>query len=281
VRGDTHAAAGGKGKLSGSDPGRAPRSDPTEAVGKTVCAHHACVRTAFEHTVPAAPPTSDDIWQTPPPPASAAGMLDVCGQERRPVTRTRERYAAVQQLLDDGSTLEEICRTLRLDRSTVRRFARATSIDELLVKATNRHQEPCLRPYRLASRSLTGRRSPLFRRFTSPPARSRCGGSSAATPCAGPAPSGCNTAQSHRLTRKPLTTHDPKDLGEPDHRAGTPPCPSTEITSPRDSRPQPRLVTPTETAKLGQGHGLRSPLPSAARRDALGNQGREVVVAGA
>ncbi len=109
-----------------------------EAVEKTVSAHHACVRTAFENTVPAAPPTSDDIWQTPPPPASAAGMLDVCGRERRLVIRTRERYTAVQQLLDDGSTLEEICRTLRLDRSTVRRFARATSIDELLVKATNR-----------------------------------------------------------------------------------------------------------------------------------------------
>jgi transposase len=108
-----------------------------EAVEKTVSAHHACVRTAFENTVPAAPPTSDDIWQTPPP-ASAAGMLDVCGRERRLVTRTRERYTAVQQLLDSGSTLEDICRTLQLDRSTVRRFARAGSIDELLVKATNR-----------------------------------------------------------------------------------------------------------------------------------------------
>ncbi|MEU2737381.1 transposase [Streptomyces sp. NPDC007095] len=107
-----------------------------EAVEKTVSAHHACVRTAFENTAPAAPPTSDDIWQTPPPPP--AGMLDVCGRERRLVTRTTERYTAVRQLLDDGSTLENICRTLRLDRSTVRRFARATSIDELLVNATNR-----------------------------------------------------------------------------------------------------------------------------------------------
>ncbi|MGX4688808.1 ISL3 family transposase [Streptomyces sp. JNUCC 63] len=108
-----------------------------EAVEKTVSAHHACVRTAFENTVPTAPPASDDIWQTSPP-APAAEMLDVCGRERRLVTRTRERYAAVRHLLDDGSTLEEICRKLRLDRSTVRRFARATSVDELLVKATNR-----------------------------------------------------------------------------------------------------------------------------------------------
>ncbi|MFE0654257.1 hypothetical protein ACFVZH_37510, partial [Streptomyces sp. NPDC059534] len=77
------------------------------------------------------------IWQTPPP-APAAKMLDVCGRERRLVTRTRERYNAVRQLPEDGSTLENICRTLQLDRSTVRRFARATSNDELLVKGTNR-----------------------------------------------------------------------------------------------------------------------------------------------
>ncbi|WBP92084.1 ISL3 family transposase [Kitasatospora cathayae] len=109
-----------------------------EAVEKTVSSHHACVRTVFENTVSAAPPTSDDIWLTSPPPVPAAGMLDVCGRERRLVTRTRERYTAVRQLLDGGSTLENICRTLQLDRSTVRRFVRATGIDELLVKATNR-----------------------------------------------------------------------------------------------------------------------------------------------
>jgi transposase len=107
-----------------------------EAVEKTVTAHHACVRAAFEAAAPTDPPPGDDIWQIPE--ASADAMLDVCGRERRLVTRTRERYAAVQQLLTDGSTLEGICRTLRLDRSTVRRFARATSIEELLVKATNR-----------------------------------------------------------------------------------------------------------------------------------------------
>lgn len=107
-----------------------------EAVEKIVSAHHAYVRTEYENTVPAAPPTSDDIWLMSPAPA--AGMLDVCGRERRLVTRTRERYTAVRQLLDNGSTLEDICRTLQLDRSTLRRFARATSIDELLVKATNR-----------------------------------------------------------------------------------------------------------------------------------------------
>ncbi|WP_371666541.1 transposase [Streptomyces sp. NBC_00289] len=101
-----------------------------EAVEKTVGAHHACIRTVFANTVPLTPPPGDDIWQLPPP--ATDSTLDVCGRERRLVTRTKERYAAVQQLLADGSSLERICRTLRLDRSTVRRFARATSIDELL-----------------------------------------------------------------------------------------------------------------------------------------------------
>ncbi|MGW6356342.1 ISL3 family transposase [Streptomyces sp. NPDC055092] len=107
-----------------------------DAVDETVGAHHACVRSVFANTVPITAPPGDDIWQLPPP--ATDSTLDVCGRERRLVTRTKQRYTAVQQLLTDGSSLEGICRTLRLDRSTVRRFARATSIDELLVKATNR-----------------------------------------------------------------------------------------------------------------------------------------------
>jgi hypothetical protein len=66
------------------------------------------------------------------------GELDVCGRERRLVTRTRERYAAVHDLLTKGESLAGICRILGLDRTTVRRFARAASLGELLVKATNR-----------------------------------------------------------------------------------------------------------------------------------------------
>ncbi|MCX5394925.1 hypothetical protein [Streptomyces sp. NBC_00094] len=54
------------------------------------------------------------------------------------MTRTSERYEAVQQRLTEGKTLAAIRRELRLDHSTVRRFTRARSLDELLVKATNR-----------------------------------------------------------------------------------------------------------------------------------------------
>jgi transposase len=117
-----------------------------EAVDKTVTAHHACVRRGLADPPPAATPATEQQPSTTTdsaPPAGAAapdthGVLDVCGRERRLVVRTRQRYTTVQQLLTQGHTLEAICRQLDLDRGTVRRFARAGSVDELLVKATNR-----------------------------------------------------------------------------------------------------------------------------------------------
>lgn len=50
----------------------------------------------------------------------------------RLITRTRERHAAVQQLVSNGMTISAISRKLSLDRKTVRRFARAHDVDELL-----------------------------------------------------------------------------------------------------------------------------------------------------
>jgi transposase len=66
------------------------------------------------------------------------GFLDVCGRERRLVTRTRERYADIRARLDEGQSLSAISRATGLDRGTVQRFARAGSVDELLAAAVTR-----------------------------------------------------------------------------------------------------------------------------------------------
>lgn len=113
-----------------------------EAVDKTVTAHHACVRAAAAAPVATAPTTSEPATRQDPavqePDTEPVSERDVCGRERRLVVRTRERYAAVQQLVIEGHSLNQICQQLQLDRGTVRRFACATNVQELLVKATNR-----------------------------------------------------------------------------------------------------------------------------------------------
>ncbi|MFJ6138452.1 ISL3 family transposase [Kitasatospora sp. NPDC092286] len=106
-----------------------------EAVEKTVGSHHSCIRSAFAASRPEEPGPSDAAARPFNPPD---GIRDVLGLPRRLVARTRERYAAVQERLADGKSLAAIGRELRLDHSTVRRFARAGEIDELLVKAVNR-----------------------------------------------------------------------------------------------------------------------------------------------
>ena len=73
--------------------------------------------------------------------ALAGGLLDACSRERRLVTRTRERYAEIRQRAGAGESLAAISRAMGLDRTTVRRFARAGSAGELLVKATSRESK--------------------------------------------------------------------------------------------------------------------------------------------
>jgi hypothetical protein len=48
-----------------------------------------------------------------------------CRGEQRLAVRTRERYAAVQQLREQDWSISAISRALSLDRRTARRFTRA------------------------------------------------------------------------------------------------------------------------------------------------------------
>ncbi|MFD8292981.1 transposase [Streptomyces lavendulae] len=115
-----------------------------EAVERTVGSHHGCIQAAFAATPVMAEATARDLVAPEPsrPPAMPFvppdGTLDVMGQPRRLAARTTQRYEAVQALLAERKSLAAIGRTLRLDHSTVRRFARAASLDELLAKATGR-----------------------------------------------------------------------------------------------------------------------------------------------
>jgi transposase len=100
-----------------------------EHVEKTVARHHRCLTTSPASTV--APPP------TPPTPdlAQVAAQITVARAEQGLlVPRTRHRYEQVHTLLAQGMTIRGIQRQLGLARGTVRRFAHATSVDELLAK---------------------------------------------------------------------------------------------------------------------------------------------------
>jgi transposase len=92
-----------------------------EAVERAVSRHR-------EH-LPAA------VAQPPAPAAPAAPQPDplpAVSRTGRIADRTRSRHAAVHQLLAGGHSISEIAAEVGLSRSTVRRFARATSPEELL-----------------------------------------------------------------------------------------------------------------------------------------------------
>jgi transposase len=95
---------------------------------KTVVAHRGCLK--------AEDPAPEDAGGMPA--AEPDGLRDVCGRERPLVTRTRERHAAIAELLAAGYSQGAISGELGLDRHTVRRFAREPDVDKLLVKATSR-----------------------------------------------------------------------------------------------------------------------------------------------
>jgi hypothetical protein len=106
-----------------------------EYAEKTVVSHRGCLTGQ-------APAPQDASGMPGAAPASQPddpdGLRDVCGRERRLVTRTRERHAAIHELLAAGQSPTAISGTLGLDPGTVRRFAREPDVARLLVKATSR-----------------------------------------------------------------------------------------------------------------------------------------------
>ncbi|MGD0687994.1 MAG: ISL3 family transposase, partial [Streptosporangiaceae bacterium] len=120
-----------------------------ESAEKTVTRHRGCLKDQPAGDDDAGPddpgtagvPQPETKRQEDAAQAAPDGSLDACGRERRLVTRTRERYAEIRRRLDDGQSLAGICRALDLDRKTVQRFARAASVDELLVNAMNRESK--------------------------------------------------------------------------------------------------------------------------------------------
>jgi transposase len=106
-----------------------------EAVEKAVVANRA------DLTEPE--PTAENPLPSEPTPEPA--QLPADRPETGLATRTRERFAAVHNLLDRGLSRAGICRQLHLDPHTVRRYADASTVDELLV---NTRRDGLIDPYR-------------------------------------------------------------------------------------------------------------------------------------
>ena len=106
-----------------------------EYAEKTAGRHRGCLLAAG-HGTAAGDDQEEEASQEPCPENKVPpdGVLDACGRERRLVTRTRD----IRARLDDGQSQAAISRATGLDRKTVRRFARAGSIDELLAGAVTR-----------------------------------------------------------------------------------------------------------------------------------------------
>jgi transposase len=101
---------------------------------KTVARHHRCL-TAMPEQVPVEVPGPASM-------VTAAAIADEPEQGLL-APRTRRRHEQVQALLAQGATIRAIMRELGLARNTVRRFARATGVHELLA-TSSRSERPSM-----------------------------------------------------------------------------------------------------------------------------------------
>jgi transposase len=101
-----------------------------EHAEKTVARHRGCwAQQAAEDRPPAEPDAPPDLGQL----AEQAALAR--RESAALVTRTRQRYEAVQALRGQGKGIKTIMRELGLAKDTVRRFARASSVEDLLATA--------------------------------------------------------------------------------------------------------------------------------------------------
>jgi hypothetical protein len=99
-----------------------------EHVEKAVTRHRACLVEQAATEPEVQPKEQADLEQV------AAEVAAQRAEERSLVIRTRERYAAIHALREQGKGIKTIMRELGLAKETVRRFARAGSVEELLAK---------------------------------------------------------------------------------------------------------------------------------------------------
>jgi transposase len=104
-----------------------------EAVEKVVRQQHADLR----EPAPAGPEPDSAATALPVTSADANPQVPPTGPTRL-ATRTQERHTAVHTLLATGASVSAISQNLGLDRKTVRRFARADSVAELLTAHSTR-----------------------------------------------------------------------------------------------------------------------------------------------
>jgi len=105
-----------------------------EHVEKAVARHRSCLKEPGPEPdpEPAAQESGPDLQQV----AAEAAAARI--EESALVQRTRQRYEAVQALLAQGNGIKPIMRELHLAKETVRRFARAASVEDLLAKTRDR-----------------------------------------------------------------------------------------------------------------------------------------------